>query len=100
MAMTVLGEIHREASRYPDAKKKYTVAKQILEKNSHIDTKLPGMLDIVSGRIEAVSQAPEEKTFFSRFTELARFENEVSGELTVDQRLEELVRLFPYLDDY
>jgi uncharacterized membrane-anchored protein len=99
IAMGLLGEIHRAESRYPQAKQRLTVAKQILEKNETIAAKLEGMSEMVSLRIEAVSRAPQEKSFFSRLTELARFEDEVSGEKTIEEKYQEMLQTFVFLDD-
>ena len=99
IAVDLLGEIHRIESRYPEAKKNLTIAKQILERNPQIAAKLPQMLDMVSDRLEVVSRAPQEKTFFSRFTELARFEDEVSGEKKIEEKLDDLLQEVVFLDD-
>jgi len=99
LAIQILGEIHRIEGRPDDATALFSRAKQIIDANAALEEKLPGLQTCISMRLDASHPDEEEKkTLFSRFTELARFEDEVSGELPVEERLQAIIQQYPFLD--
>jgi tetratricopeptide (TPR) repeat protein len=101
IALELLGELHRVESRYEDAKKLWRKAKSILEQNPSISEKIPELKELISKRLETAQAAPtESKSLFSRFTELARFEDEqVSREVPIEERIDELLLSYVFVDD-
>ncbi len=100
LALQLLGEINYSESRMTEAKKHWTKAKNILDQCPNVGEVAPELGDLVCHRLQkALIQVPETKSFFSRFTELARFEDEVSAELPVEERLEELIATLVFLDE-
>jgi tetratricopeptide (TPR) repeat protein len=101
IALELLGELHRAESRYEDAKKLWRKAKSILEQNPSIGEKIPELEELISTRLETAQAAPTEtKSLFSRFTELARFEDEqVSREVPIEERIDELLQSYVFVDD-
>lgn len=101
LALQLLGEINHIESRTSEAKKYWTKAKSTLDEYPTVGELVPDLGDIVSNRLQkAKAHVPETKSFFSRFTELARFEDEVSAELPIEERLEELITTMVFLDDW
>jgi hypothetical protein len=101
IALQLLGEVHNAEGRRGDAKQLWSRAQSILRKNPSVSQKIPELEELLSNRLEAAQSAREEKkTLFSRFTELARFEDEqLSREVPIEERIQMVFRTYIFVDD-
>lgn len=100
LALQLLGEINFVECRTADAKRYWTKARSTLDDFPAISQSNPELGEMIKHRMDkAETQTQETKSFFSRFTELARFEDEVSAELPVEERLEQVITTIVFMDD-
>jgi outer membrane protein assembly factor BamD (BamD/ComL family) len=100
LALQLLGEVNLAESRGVEAKQCWMKAKSTIDEFPAINETTPEFGELIGQRMEkANTQVQETKSLFSRFTELARFEDEVSAELPVEERLEELITSVVFMDD-
>lgn len=100
LALQILGETYNAESRGEEAKRYWEKAKFVIAESTISGDMVPELLEMLSHRLEkAPTTAKETKTLFSMFTELARFEDEVSPELPVEERLQDILRTYIFLDD-
>lgn len=102
IALQLLGEIYSAEQQFEDAKRLWTKAKMSLENNVIEDEVVPEIEELISTRLEAAESAgqKEKKSLFSRFTELARFEDEqVSREVPIEERIQKVFRSYIFIDD-
>lgn len=100
LVLELLGEINLTEGRKAEAKVYWTKAKNMVDEFPTIHEKAPTLEDIITHRMQkAQTQGHQTKSFFSRFTELARFEDEVSAELPVEERLADLITTLVFIDD-
>lgn len=99
LALHLLGEISFEENRLDEAKLYWMKAKHYIEEFPDVGDEIPELQEILTSRLEKAEKGVPKTTFFSRFTELARFEDEVSGEVPVEERLGEILRSFVFVDE-
>ena len=100
LVLQLLGEINLTEGRRAEAQVYWTKAKNMVDEFPTIRDKLPTLGDIITHRMQkAHTQVHQTKSFLSRFTELARFEDEVSSELPVEERLKDLITTLVFVDD-
>eukprot|EP00934_Nitzschia_sp_Nitz4_P003716 Nitzschia sp. Nitz4//scaffold2_size372955//76566//81071//NITZ4_000380-RA/size372955-snap-gene-0.68-mRNA-1//-1//CDS//3329546647//3706//frame0 len=100
LALFLLAEVNKSENRIMEAKHYWGKAKSALLDNSEAMERYPDLEGMLSHRLEKEQATVQEtKSFFSRFTELARFEDEVSKELPVGEKLLEILRTHIFLDD-
>ena len=100
LALQLLGEVNLAESRGVEAKQCWTRAKNTIDESPDIDESTPELGEMIAFRMEKTqTQVQETKSLFSRFTQLARFEDEVSAELPVEERLEKLITTVVFMDD-
>lgn len=100
LSLLLLGEVNYAESRFDDAQRYWTKAKHMLEEYPACDEKMPQLGEMLQHRLEKAQKgSAESKSLFSRFTELARFEDEVSAEVPVEEKLQEIIRSYTFFDD-
>jgi hypothetical protein len=101
MAFLLFGEMSHTESRPDEARLAWSRARDVIRRNPRVKELMPELDELVSNRLENVSAVQQEqKSFFSRFTEMARFEDEqVSRELPIGERIEEAIRTYNFDDD-
>ena len=92
-----------DCKRVEDALKSRLKASTTLEQYPEIGTKIPGLKVLVQRVIESSqskqSTGQEQKSFFSRFADMARFEEEVAAEVPITTQIDEVLREYVFVDD-
>ena len=101
VALMLLGEVYNIEGRHDEARKYWLRSKQTIEANGATKSISPTIDDIISQRLEsAPTSRGEKKTFFSRFTEIARFEDEqVLQDVPIELKIREVVRKYHSSDE-
>jgi tetratricopeptide (TPR) repeat protein len=103
IAQLLLGQILQSESRKDEALKSWTKARAVMEQHPNVGNKVPGLKDLVQRVIESSqtrhSSNQEQKSLFSRFADMARFEEEVTSEVPVAKKIDSILRSLVFLDD-
>ena len=100
LVLQLLGEINLTEGRRAEAQVYWAKAKHMVDEFPKIQEEAPTLGDVITHRMQkAHTEVQQSKSFFSRFTELARFEDEVSSELPVEERLGDLITSLVFIDD-
>jgi tetratricopeptide (TPR) repeat protein len=103
IAQLLLGQIDHSATLQNEAALAWGKARGALDQNPSIGNRVPGLKGLVEHLIESCHsnqiQAQEPKSFFSRFSEMARFEEEVGAAIPVARRIEEILLTYVFLDE-
>ncbi|KAG7342160.1 tetratricopeptide repeat protein [Nitzschia inconspicua] len=99
----LLGQMNRSESLEDDAIRAWEKAGGILSQQPSLGENVPGLKDLVDHVVQSCHSrkmdAREPKSFFSRFSEMARFEEEVGADIPVSARLEEMLLDYVFLDE-
>jgi tetratricopeptide (TPR) repeat protein len=103
LAQLLLGQVFETESRNDDAVKSWTKANLTLEECPEIGNSIPGLKDLVQRVINSSqskqSTGQEQKSFFSLFADMARFEEEVAAEVPISTHIDEILRDYVFVDD-
>lgn len=104
LAQILLGQIHQSESRDGDSLDAWTKAESITEQNPEIASAISGLTELLQRLIEVSqskhSESTEQKSFFSRFADMARFEEEVGSGLPIAAQIDEILREYVFVDEY
>jgi tetratricopeptide (TPR) repeat protein len=103
LAQMLLGQMRALESRADEALKAWTNANSVLEEHPNIVNRVHGLKQLIEQVIESTQSkqnvAQEQKSFFSRFAEMAKLEEEVSADLPIEGKIQEILCNFVFLDE-
>ncbi|KAL3918640.1 MAG: hypothetical protein SGILL_004141 [Bacillariaceae sp.] len=103
LAQLLLGQMRNLEIREDEALKAWTKANSVLEEYPSTGNRVPGLKKLMERVIEASQSkqnaAQEQKSFFSRVAEMAKLEEEVSADVPVEAKIQEILCDFVFLDD-
>ena len=105
LAQLLLGQMRNLESREDEALIAWTKANSVLEEHPDVGNRVPGLKKLMESVIDASQSkqnaVQEQKSFFSRFAEMAKLEEEeVSADIPVEAKIQEILCVFVFLDDY
>ena len=103
LGLLLLGQMQALESRKDEALKAWSKANSVIETNSFIAEKVPALAEVMVQVIESIQSkqniAPEQKSLFSRFAEMAKLEEEVSADLPIQARIQEILAEYVFLEE-
>jgi hypothetical protein len=86
-----------------EAARAWEKASDMLGRNPLIEDRVPDLNALLNHLVESShskkAESQEPKSFFSRFSEMARFEEEVAADIPVAARIEEIILDYVFLDE-
>jgi tetratricopeptide (TPR) repeat protein len=104
LALVLLGEILDSEARHDDATKCWNKANAILDRSAGAREIFSALKIVVDRRLDSNRgkrpNSQEQKSLFSMFADMARFEEEVTSEIPVEQQIADILQGYVFLDDY